>query len=616
MIPVHSRKPQPSLGQQQLDAMRSLRRDEDETSNRKAFVLLGSILAVIAYLRSFIDPGEAFANAARPKPRPEPEDKGGDAVIPAEVREAFLADEPTGSLPGDGAGQGAGEAGQEASAMTQRTIPGSDNQSFLIGVDDPPVFDFSDLPPPPDVTARRVRLDGFDEFALFDPGAGASASGSRPVSAPPPAARPSRGSDEEDGGVPGGDEIPVPPPANDNEPPAQDGAAGGGATKDPAAEPGQGDDDDAGGAGAAPGAQGPEAGEDDDPDAGLGAGDSGAGGAGGDPGAICGDGGHVPQDPDDARGCAGEMPHHAAPITGTDGHDLILGTPGDDDILGLAGADRIDAREGTNTVFAGAGDDHVLGGAGRDILAGGAGDDTLVAEAGRDTLIGGAGDDRLFGGAGDDLVRGGAGDDIIHDGPGRDTVLGDGGDDHVVVTADADPDVFHGGDGTDTLDLSSAEGLVHVDMDEGVIEWADGSVDLFTSFERFVGIPGGETRPGMAGRDEDGPAFHKVLGFGVGDRLKRDDDMMRLDDFSDPAGPAHRVEGSELAARIETMSGATPDRQPTRLAFEAQADKAVTDRLFGDDPRGMNKIDIESRIARETGDDAFDTLTSHQEFAA
>jgi len=282
-------------------------------------------------------------------------------------------------------------------------------------------------------------------------------------------------------------------------------------------------------------------------------------------------------------------------ITGTEGDDMLVGTACADDIKGLGGNDIIDGRAGDDYIDGGAGNDHIMGGAGNDILHGGAGNDIIFGGAGNDQISGGAGDDRLFGddgddtifgddgddqihggtgndalfgGAGNDLVYGDAGDDKIEgnagndilsggdgddvvsggdgndrveggkgadlllDGAGRDTVSGGEGDDHVVVALDGDRDIYDGGAGTDTLDLSATENGAAVDLAEGTAEGCeigDNEVSGFeivqggTGADTISGSGGNETLSGGAGDDRiDGHAGNDALHGGSGNDIIAD----------------------------------------------------------------------------------------------
>lgn len=274
-------------------------------------------------------------------------------------------------------------------------------------------------------------------------------------------------------------------------------------------------------------------------------------------------------------------------IVGTDADDMLVGTACADDIKGLAGNDIIDGRAGDDHIDGGAGDDHIMGGSGNDIIRGGSGNDVIFGGAGNDQISGGAGDDRLFGddgddtvfgddgddqihggngsdalfgGAGNDLVNGDAGDDRIEgdagddilaggvgndvvsggdgndrieggkgadfllDGAGRDTVSGGEGDDHVVVALDGDRDVYDGGAGTDTLDLSATASGVDIDLAEGSAEGCEVGDNEVISFEIVDGGTGADTISG-SGSDETlsgGGGDDHIAGRGGNDVLKGD----------------------------------------------------------------------------------------------
>lgn len=251
-------------------------------------------------------------------------------------------------------------------------------------------------------------------------------------------------------------------------------------------------------------------------------------------------------------------------IIGTDGDDMLVGTACTDEIQGRGGNDIIDARAGDDLIDGGTGDDHIIGGAGNDIIhggegndivfggsgddqiSGGAGDDRLFGDDGNDTVFGddgndqihgGNGDDALFGGAGDDLVNGGTGDDkvegnagddilrggegndlvsggdgnddleggkgadLLLDGAGRDTVSGGEGDDHVVVALDNDRDVYDGGIGTDTLDMSGTERGVDADLTQGFAAGCEIGINEVAGFEIVRGGSGNDTISGSNGNE-------------------------------------------------------------------------------------------------------------------
>jgi Ca2+-binding RTX toxin-like protein len=282
-------------------------------------------------------------------------------------------------------------------------------------------------------------------------------------------------------------------------------------------------------------------------------------------------------------------------VTGSDGDDIILGTLCADAIDGGGGADIIDARAGSDIVDGGPGDDHIVGGDGDDTILGGAGDDVIFAGAGADVVSGGTGNDRIFGedgddilsgdagddlidggegndillgstgsdtlfgdagndridagdgsdlvlggvgrdvvsgGEGDDRLEGGEGDDLLSDGSGRDLVLGQDGDDVLAVSLDRDDDVFDGGAGQDTLDLSGTTSGVAVDLADGVAAGQEIGTDTVASVEVVVGGSGDDTFAGSAAADtlSGGSGLDRLSGGAGDDVLDGGEDADTLSD--------------------------------------------------------------------------------------
>ncbi|MGI8613391.1 MAG: calcium-binding protein [Nocardioidaceae bacterium] len=199
-----------------------------------------------------------------------------------------------------------------------------------------------------------------------------------------------------------------------------------------------------------------------------------------------------------------------ATIVGTDLPDVIVGTAGADVIMGLGAHDVIRGLGGNDRICGGRGLDELFGGEGRDRLAGQADPppSTQLNFPSGDTLAGGKGDDVLYGGGrsgdsgfgdavsfrgavggvsvdlrvgkshgqGDDTlvgfeaiigsahadslraVRGaevhaGKGNDRLHSAPGPETLLGGGGQDHLVL---GPRDSGDAGDGADVLRMKAA----------------------------------------------------------------------------------------------------------------------------------------------------------------
>lgn len=264
-------------------------------------------------------------------------------------------------------------------------------------------------------------------------------------------------------------------------------------------------------------------------------------------------------------------------LDGGEGNDHLVGGAGDDEIVGAGGDDVIEAGAGDDLVDGGEGDDSIDGGAGRntiltgsgrnsvvagddgnvviggggadtvrlgsgdDVVRAGGGDDFVDAGVGRNAVFGEDGDDRLVGGAGDDVLDGGAGRDELLGGAGNDTVYGGAGDDTVIVDADFDRDMYSGGSGQDTLDLSALKTETVIDLIKGEIKSAETGNDKISSFEVVIGGAGSDTfligdtattvsggsgqdkfRFELDGRDAEEDAeelIHKILDLEVGDRI-------------------------------------------------------------------------------------------------
>jgi hypothetical protein len=103
-------------------------------------------------------------------------------------------------------------------------------------------------------------------------------------------------------------------------------------------------------------------------------------------------------------------------------------------------------------------------------ITGSAGNDILIADTTNNVSIsGGAGRDTITGGAGNDALLGGDGNDLITAGAGNDTITAGAGDDTIVFAANyTTGDVVNGGDGIDTLSLTSATNTGTINVINGL----------------------------------------------------------------------------------------------------------------------------------------------------
>jgi Ca2+-binding RTX toxin-like protein len=263
-------------------------------------------------------------------------------------------------------------------------------------------------------------------------------------------------------------------------------------------------------------------------------------------------------------------------IYGGGGNDRLEGWLGADQLHGEAGNDTLIGGANTDTLYGGAENDELYGYEYHDLLYGGDGNDRLNGDkssslyAGQDTLYGGAGDDTLWGGAYIDYYDGGDGTDhvILQDhtetaygatidlaadtatyangnvewilnienvtgtfwadtiygddgsnyidpSSGADTVFAGAGDDHVKDDSSA-LDVYHGGAGIDTLEVSGGLGNATIDMAAGTVTHGSGT-DTFDGFENLIAGGGSDLVLGDANDNRlEGYNGHDTIRGGVG----------------------------------------------------------------------------------------------------
>ncbi|GEP12551.1 calcium-binding protein [Methylobacterium gnaphalii] len=335
-------------------------------------------------------------------------------------------------------------------------------------------------------------------------------------------------------------------------------------------------------------------------------------------------------------------------LLGSSAADTLLGGAGDDRLAGSGGDDRLDGGSGADALSDGAGSDLVLGGAGDDIFAaaqdgevdcfdGGEGRDTLDfsatrsgisadlligvatgAETGRDllhgleALIGGTGDDTLFGsdvsnrlsgGDGDDIIAGRGGDDLLDgglgcdallDGAGCDILRAGAGDDRIVLALDGDDDHVDGGEGSDTLDLSSATKDLLVDLVGHVVSGTELGTDKVDCVERIVAgsgndrfVIGDDNVVLTGGSGNDGYVFVPLTGmqeptrsveitdFSVGDYV----DLLRWSLFDEGSG----VVGNSLSEAMDRNDGAVSGIRYRAALFEERDVTVITADLDSND---------------------------------
>ncbi|WP_435541085.1 DUF4347 domain-containing protein, partial [Azospirillum sp. ST 5-10] len=172
-------------------------------------------------------------------------------------------------------------------------------------------------------------------------------------------------------------------------------------------------------------------------------------------------------------------------FVGSDGADWVWAHNGDDIEYGGLGNDTLEAGGGNDVQYGEAGDDVIatradddtaFGGEGNDLIEGDGGSDVLYGDAGSDSLAGDAEADTLYGGEGDDFLYA-AYDERDPDGVQRffatqntedrvagqaDQYYGEGGNDRFVVYDADDVNasmIYDGGDGTDAIEVQTAEAV-------------------------------------------------------------------------------------------------------------------------------------------------------------
>jgi Ca2+-binding RTX toxin-like protein len=267
-------------------------------------------------------------------------------------------------------------------------------------------------------------------------------------------------------------------------------------------------------------------------------------------------------------------------ICGLAGNDHIDGRGGDDVLIGGAGNDVLDGGGGNDAVDylgssrgvrvdlaagtavpsgpgtgAGHGTDTIVsvrrayGTAHDDVLIGNDQDNELLGRQGNDALYGGAGLDVLAGGVGDDHLDGGGNDDqadyssasggvyvnlatglagawLGGAGQGNDTLVSirrvRGSRYHDYLVGDDNDNVFHAGDGIDTLKGGMGADTLRGEGGDDTLEGEQGPDHLWAGDgdDHLVGGPGDDEIRGEGGDGDwtsyaDAPDFVRVIGAGA-----------------------------------------------------------------------------------------------------
>jgi Ca2+-binding RTX toxin-like protein len=264
-----------------------------------------------------------------------------------------------------------------------------------------------------------------------------------------------------------------------------------------------------------------------------------------------------------------DKPAPSGTIQGDNNNDMILGSAENDVMYGYGGDDHITADTGNDSVFAGEGNDSIFGNGGNDTLYGEDGNDTIDAGSGNDIIWGGNGNDRLIGSEGNDIINGGNDTDIaIYSGFYADYVMtenfdhyalrdnnvsdGDDGEDQLysieqinfvdgfyefstgvftptptddVFIGTSSAEVFDGGLGNDTVDYSTSDGYVKVNLTSGVISNGHAAGDTLISIENIIGSDFKDTLTGSSDNNifQGGGGNDKLYGEEGDDTLHGDE---------------------------------------------------------------------------------------------
>lgn len=309
-------------------------------------------------------------------------------------------------------------------------------------------------------------------------------------------------------------------------------------------------------------------------------------------------------------------------VWGAGGNDNITGDANANYLWGYDGNDALDGGDGNDTLSGGAGDDTLTGGAGIDNSYGGSGNDVLgpgsagisqgevySGGSGTDTIdmsvmtssgytinlttgdlqwsgvilpititasmigienvVGAGGGDNITGSSGNNVLRGGGGSDLITGEGGVDRLYGGAGDDTLRASSDSsgidDGEVYDGGAGIDTLDLSTLTSGYTVNLGTGTFSWSPFILGAGGAASDFIIPPiiitpvnatvnGIENIIGAAGNDSlTGDAGANVIDAGAGN------DKVYYDlDTSDPANADSYDGGSGTDTFLVTSAALAP----------------------------------------------------------
>ncbi len=215
-------------------------------------------------------------------------------------------------------------------------------------------------------------------------------------------------------------------------------------------------------------------------------------------------------------------------LTGGDGTDTLDGGADNDTLFYSSGNDTLKGGKGVDTVdFAAAPEAAVIGNTASVVASLATGEATIGLSVANTTLVGienlkgSAFRDLLTGSEGDNTLMGAGGNDVLAGLNGENKLRGGTGDDTLSAGSTAAADVFDGGGGSDTVDLSGMPGGVTVDLLLTGKQNTGFGQDTFTGIENLVGSSSADTFSGNRSANSlDGAGGDDVLsGAGGADSL-------------------------------------------------------------------------------------------------
>jgi serralysin len=273
-------------------------------------------------------------------------------------------------------------------------------------------------------------------------------------------------------------------------------------------------------------------------------------------------------------------------VTGTSNVDTIDGTH--------APLGQPFPTDGSDTIYGLAGGDVIHGLAGNDSIEGGSGTDTLYGDEGNDTLIGGAGTDKLFGGSGEDSFVVSGSDDLL--------------------------DIFDGGLGTDTIEVTGTGSVTLAGFNataSSIEAWQGNRQAVLGNSSANVFNFSGLTSVTGLGYVDAGSGNDKITGTGFADDLRGNAGTLTGGDGNDTLSGGADSDNLNGGGNNDTITGGagkdilTGGDGSDTFVYSAIPDstKSAQDTIK-DFVEGVDKIDLHAIDANTTS-----LATGNQDFS-